>query len=359
MQINKKLNNLTKLYIFFLTSILFINIIFLTPLNANSFKIIDLEISEPFKLNFNKEKVIDRGFKEAFQELISKITTSGDNTKIKNTNLTIIKNLIDSFTMSNERFINETYIVNFDVNFNKKNTLFFFNKRNIFPSIPIKKNLVLLPILVDLQSDEVFLFSNNIFYDQWNDKKERYDLLNYLLPTEDIEDLSLISLNSKSIEDYSFQKIIKKYDIDDYIIVIIYKNKKELQILSKMNLNQSFKINNKKFENIDLLNEKDFYIFLQNLKITYEDYWKKINQINTSIKLPLTISINANDHSKIKVLEDILIKLDLVANYEIVKFDSENIYLKIIYNGPPNKFINEMKEEYIFINTEKSIWTVK
>tara|TARA_B100001142_G_C14291469_1_gene639130 strand:- start:580 stop:1659 length:1080 start_codon:yes stop_codon:yes gene_type:complete len=359
MQINKKLNNLNKLYIYFFSSILFINIIFLTPLNANSFKIIDLEISEPFKLNFNKEKVIDRGFKEAFQELISKITTSGDNTKIKNTNLTIIKNLIDSFTMSNERFINETYIVNFDVNFNKKNTLFFFNKRNIFPSIPIKKNLVLLPILVDLQSDEVFLFSNNIFYDQWNDKKERYDLLNYLLPTEDIEDLSLISLNSKSIEDYSFQKIIKKYDIDDYIIVIIYKNKKELQILSKMNLNQSFKINNKKFENIDLLNEKDFYIVLQNLKITYEDYWKKINQINTSIKLPLTISINANDHSKIKVLEDILIKLDLVANYEIVKFDSENIYLKIIYNGPPNKFINEMKEEYIFINTEKSIWTVK
>ena len=359
MQINKKLNNLNKLYIYFFSSILFINIIFLTPLNANSFKIIDLEISEPFKLNFNKEKVIDRGFKEAFQELISKITTSGDNTKIKNTNLTIIKNLIDSFTMSNERFINETYIVNFDVNFNKKNTLFFFNKRNIFPSIPIKKNLVLLPILVDLQLDEVFLFSNNIFYDQWNDKKERYDLLNYLLPTEDIEDLSLISLNSKSIEDYSFQKIIKKYDIDDYIIVIIYKNKKELQILSKMNLNQSFKINNKKFENIDLLNEKDFYIVLQNLKITYEDYWKKINQINTSIKLPLTISINAKDHSKIKVLEDILIRLDLVANYEIVKFDSKNIYLKIIYNGPPNKFINEMKEEYIFINTEKSIWTVK
>ena len=259
MQINKKLNNLTKLYIFFFSSILFINIIFLTPLNANSFKIVDLEISEPFELNFNKEKVIDRGFREAFEELISKITTSGDKIKIKDTSLIEIKNLIDSFNMSNERFVNETYIVNFDVNFNKKNTLNFFNKKNIFPSIPIKKNLVLIPVLVDLQTDKVFLFNNNIFYKNWNKKNERFNLLNYLLPTEDIEDLSLISLNSKSIEDYDFKKVIKKYDMEDYIITIIYKNKKNLQILSKMNLNQTFMINNKKIDNINLLNEKDFF----------------------------------------------------------------------------------------------------
>ena len=34
-------------------------------------RLIDLEISEPFELNFNKEKVIDNGFKEAFEELSS------------------------------------------------------------------------------------------------------------------------------------------------------------------------------------------------------------------------------------------------------------------------------------------------
>ncbi len=131
MQINKKLNNFSKLYIFFFSSILFINIIFLTPLKADSFQILDLEISEPFELNFNKEKVIEKGFKQAFKELISQITTSGDKEKIKDINLDDVKNLIDSFTMSDERFINETYIVNFDVNFNKK-ILYFFSKKEIF-----------------------------------------------------------------------------------------------------------------------------------------------------------------------------------------------------------------------------------
>ena len=116
MEFNKKLNKPIKLYIFFFSFVLFINIIFLTPLNASLFKISDLEISEPFELNFNKEKVIEKGFIEAFHELISMITTSGDKKKIVNTELVIIKGLIDSFTMSNERFINNKYYANFDVN---------------------------------------------------------------------------------------------------------------------------------------------------------------------------------------------------------------------------------------------------
>ena len=120
MQIKKKLNNPNKLYIFFYTSVLFIIIIFSTSSRANTFKVSDLEISVPFDLSFNKEKVIDKGFLQAFDELISMITTSSDKNKVENTKLTKIKNLIDSFTMSDERFIDNVYLVKFDVNFNKK-----------------------------------------------------------------------------------------------------------------------------------------------------------------------------------------------------------------------------------------------
>ena len=59
------------------------------------------------------------------------------------------------------------------------------------------------------------------------------------------------------------------------------------------------------------------------------------------------------------ILEDILTRLDLVNSYEILKFNNQNIYIKIIYNGPPNKFINQIKAENIIINTENSIWEIK
>ena len=95
---------------------------------------------------------------------------------------------------------------------------------------------------------------------------ERFYLLNYLLPSEDLEDVNLLLQNSKSIEDYDFKEIIKKYDLNDFIITIIYKNNNNLKILSKIQLNQFFKIDNQVYENIELSNEKDLKLVLTNLK---------------------------------------------------------------------------------------------
>ena len=359
MEFNKKLNKPNKLYIIFFSFVLFINIIFSTAINADTFKITDLEIVEPFELDFNKEQVIDKGFKKAFLELISMVTISRDKQKIENTSLKTIKGLIDSFTMSKEKFVNNEYQAKFDVNFNKKNTLIFFEKKNIFPSIPQKKNLLLIPVLVDVQTDEILLFNNNIFYEKWNKNNERFFLLNYFLPSEDIEDVNLLFQNSKSIENYNFEEIINKYDTNDFIITIVYKNNNDLSVLSKIELIDTYKIYNHKFENIDLSKEEDFNLILKKLKIIYEDYWKNINQINTSIKLPLTISLKANQYNKIQILENNLSKLDLVSSFEILKFNNENIYFKIIYNGSPNKFIDHMKEKNIEITTQNSIWEIK
>ena len=242
MQFKNKLSNLNKLYIFFFSIVLIINIISISTSSASTFKIKDLEISEPFDINFNKEKVINKAFKEAFIELISMITTSSDQKKIRKTSVNEVKSLIDSFTMNKERFVNNSYLVNFDVNFNKKNTLNFFEKKNIFPSIPQKKEILLIPVFVDLQSSQVSLFNDNIFYDNWNLKKERFFLLNYILPTEDLEDVNLILKNSDSIEEYDFKNIVKKYNLEDFIIVIIYKNFNELNILSKIHINNLSKI---------------------------------------------------------------------------------------------------------------------
>ena len=350
---------MNRLYIIFFYSVLFINVVFTTSLNASSFKITNLEVSEPFELSFNKEKVTDKGFTMAFLEMVSMLTTSGDKKKIQNTSVSTIKSLIDSFTMSGERFVNNIYYAKFDVNFNKKNTLNFFENENIFPSIPKKKDIVLIPIMVDLQSDEISLFNNNIFYEKWNNNYERYYLLNHILPDEDLEDVDLILQNSKSIEDYDFKKIIKKYDLNDFIIAIIYKNNNQITVLSKIKLNQSYKINSKKFETIDLLKEEDVDLILHSLKTIYEDYWKNINQINTSIKLPLTISIDAKQHEKIQIFENGLNELDLVSNFEILRVNNNNIYFKIIYNGSPKKFINEIKMKNIEIDTQKQIWEVQ
>ena len=53
--------------------------------------------------------------------------------------------------------------------------------------------------------------------------------MNYILPTEDIEDFNLIKLNSNNLENYDFKKIIQKYNLGNYIILIIFKNNNKIK----------------------------------------------------------------------------------------------------------------------------------
>jgi len=319
----------------------------------------DIEISSPFVLNFKKSRVIDEGFQTSFSSLLSMITTSGDKENIKNISLKELKTMIDSFTISNEKFINNEYFAKLETTFNKKKILKFLEKKGIFPSIPIRKKILLIPILVNTETSNIYLFNDNIFYEKWNNIKENYQLLDYLLPSEDLEDLNKIQEMPNAIETYDFSSLIEKYDLTDYIISIIYISKNEIKILSKINLNNSLKISNQKYSNINLNNEKEFNKVLKDLKNIYEDQWKKKNEINTSIKLPLTIAINSKNYKRILNLEATLSSIDLISNFHILKFNNTETQYRIIYNGSPKNFLNNMLNKNFDLIMENNVWKIK
>ena len=359
MQIINKFYKLLNVYIYFISFSLLIVFFSTTYSNANAFRVSKIEISSPFELNFEKNNVIDKGFQTSFSDLISMITTSGDRKKIKNVSIKEIKGMIDSFTISDEKFINNEYFANLETTFNKKKILKFLENKNIFPSIPQRNKVLLFPILIETKNNNIYLFNNNIFYDKWNEQKNSYDLLDYLLPSEDIEDLIELQKISKDIETYDFSNLINKYDIKDNIILIIYKESNRIRTLSKINLNNSLKIQNKNYPKLDILNNNDFSNIVENLKQLYEDQWKKNNEINTSIKLPITISINSKKTKKIIELEQVLFSLDLVSDFSILNFNSEIIQYKITYNGTPNIFLNDMREKNLELEMKNNMWILK
>ena len=359
MQIINKLLRILKVYIFFISFVLFIIIFSSTYLHANTFKVSDIEISSPFEVNFKKNHVIDKGFHISFLELLSMITTSGDRSKIINISTKELKGMIDSFTISDEKFINNEYFAKLETTFNKKKILNFLESKSIFPSIPIRNKVLLVPILVDIEKDSIHLFNDNIFYEKWNNIKKNYQLLDYLLPSEDLEDLNMIQKMSGNIETYDFKNLIIKYDLKDYIISIIYKNRDVVKVLSKINLNNSFKISNQNYFNVNLQNKKEFDNILENLKNIYEDEWKKNNEINTSIKLPLKVSINSREYKKIMKLEETFNNIDLISDFHILKFNNQNIQYKIIYNGYPKSFFKDMNIRNFDLLMENNTWIIK
>ncbi len=347
------------LYIFFV--ILSLNIFFFstTKSEAKAFEINNIDISRPFEINFNKNEVIDEGFKKAFIELISLILNSSDQKKILKTKLNEIKGTIDSFSIKEEKFINNIYYVNLGVSFNRKKIFNYLEKKNIFPSIPIKKKVLFIPVLIDENKKDLLIFSKNKIFSEWNNFNSNSHLLEYILPTEDLEDMNLIKNNYGFIEEYDFKEIINKYDLDDSIILLIFKDKGDARALSKINIQKNIVLKNQSFSNLDINNDQQIETIIKELKIIYEDFWKVSNQINTSIKLPLDIKLKNNDNLKISKFEKKLSEIDLIYDFFITKFDKEFIYYQVIFNGTSDFFLKTMNEKNYKFNTQNKIWLLK
>ncbi len=326
---------------------------------AKTFKVSKIEIVEKYNLNFNKLKVIDRGFKKAFQDLAKMILEGKDLNKISNTSIEDIKKLVENFSILDEKFINQKYESIMEVEFNRNNLIKFLNNKNITISLPKNINVLFLSVLVDLDGNSFNFLNDNIFVNNWENIKENYFQINYILPNEDVEDYQIIKNNLKNIENYDFKKILKKYDYENYIVMIIFKRKTNIKIYSKINFDDKFLIENKSFTNKNLYNESELNSMILNLKNKYEDKWKSINKMSPSIYVPIRLSVGSSKIKKSLRLENALNNLDFVTNYKIEKFDNNKIVYKVNYSGNPKRFLKDILLLGINVDTSSIEWKIK
>ena len=267
--------------------------------------------------------------------------------------------MIETFSIKEEKFIDEIYYIKLNVSFDKKTIFDLLEKKNIFPSLPVKKNIIFMPIIVDQNENQIKMFSDNIIYELWNSKTKQYDLLNYILPTEDLEDLNLVKKNVKNLENFEFSKIVQKYNLENYIVTIFFIDSDQTRLLSKISFGKKKTLKNMLIKNIDYNSNTEINKFIDTLKITFEDYWKSQNEINTSVKLPLTISVKNSNNIKIYQLEEKLSNIDLIYNFYIYKFDNKSNIYKIVFNGTPDKFIEVMKNNNYEFETNNKVWVMK
>ena len=338
----------------------FINIFFSTDnIYAKTLTVNDIKISTPFEINFDKNVIIDEGFTQAFDHLILSIVQTKNQNKLKKTPLRLIKGMIETFSIKEEKFIDEIYYLTLNVTFNKKKLFNLLESKNISLSLPVKKNIFFIPIILNENNDEILMFSESDLFNKWNLNIKNYHLLKYILPAEDIEDFNLIRRNSKNLENYDFKEIIQKYNLEDYIITIIYKSNEDIRVLNKINFKEKIDLKNLNFKNISLNNDKEIEKFIENLKSIFENHWKSKNEINTSVKLPLTISIDNRNNSKVSEFELMLANIDLIYDFNIYKFNNKNNIYKIIFNGTPDYFLKIMKDRNYEFYIQNQIWSFK
>ena len=326
---------------------------------AKNFVVSNIEVEEKYNLNFNKLKVIDRGFQIAFQDICQMILERKDLKKIKNIKKENIKKLIENFSILDEKFINQKYKNIMEVEFNRKKLIKFLDSKNITISLPKKIDVLLIPVLVDLESNNFNYLNENIFITNWESIEKNYFQITYVMPNEDVEDYFTIKNNLQDIENYNFKQILKKYNSENFIIMIIFKRKNNIKFYSKINFEDKFEILSKNFIDKNIENPKDLNSIILEIKNEYEDNWKSINKMSPSTSVPIRVSVESNNTEKSLKLENALNNLDFVNNYIIEKFDNKKIVYKVYYNSNPKRFIKDILYYDINIDTTSTNWKMK
>ena len=121
------------------------------------------------KGNISNAKLANQAIKIGFSRLTERILLNEDIIKVSDLNLSNIKELVKYYNISKNKEEKDDK-VNFSVTFDKDKIHNLFFKKEILYSDVTDKEFFILPIFVN--DNEVFIFSNNYFYDNWNKIKK-------------------------------------------------------------------------------------------------------------------------------------------------------------------------------------------
>ena len=340
--------------------IIFILIIFFkteTLLSENDlFNVNNIQIEKKDKISNNI--LANKAIKKGFEQLIIRILLTEDIAKLSDLNFDSIKQLVTYYQITNtydEK--NKVEYLNFSITFDKDKIHDLFYKRGILYSEISDKELYILPVLI--KNNEIFVFNNNFFYENWNIVEEN-KLIEFILPLENIEIIKKINEHKKIIINLDVIDLFQEYSKKNLALVLIEDNKNDTgkvyikAIIQGKNISKSLNFKKQKF------NTSNFYEkIIKDSKKELVNLVKSKNLIDIRIPSFLNVKLNLNKKSNLEKLRSRIKKIDSIENVYVQQFNMNYMNLKIKYLGKLDKIINLLKKENIDLQLVNDQWIIK
>ena len=352
----KYLNFKLKEYIFIFLTATIISIFSTTKIFAqeNVFIVDNIKVEGIIDVNFNRNKYVNKAFKKSFKILVSKILLSKDSNKIKNIEFNKIKKLIKSFQIVEESFKSEKYKASFKIIYNDKKVKKLLREKNISFSQPKKISAVFFPILV--VNDIIQDFDKNYFYNKWEEIEVKNESINFILPIDDLDDFSKIFKMKNKIDEREVDSLVNKYNVKNYVFVLMDYNNTELSMHVKTNLDNN-KINKNFLYTLNNINNEDeLNLISKELKMKITDIWKEANIVNLLMPLSIKIKFKYSNLSDLDRLKNEFNKISIIDSFDMEEFNINYSFFKIYYYGNPKKLRNELLRVGYELSNDQGFW---
>ncbi len=299
-----------------------------------------------------------QAIEEGFYQLIEKILLKNDKQKLSDVKPSMIKQLVSYYRVSNIKD-NESQkeLANFSVTFDKDKIHDLFFKKGISYSKISEKELYILPILI--KDNELNIFNNNFFYENWNEIYDN-DLIEFVLPLENIEIIQSINIFKKNLINLDLTNLFKEYSNKNKAIILIEESKNSnnrvyiKSIIQGKNLSKNLELKIQNFES----NESKLKIITE-LKKELINLVKSKNLIDIRTPSFLNAKLDINKKSNLVELNKRIKNIDLIENIYVQDFNKNYMNLRIKYLGKLDNIISQLKKENINLKMIKDQWIIR
>ena len=208
-----------------------------------------------------------------------------------------------------------------------------------------------------IENDEIFIFNNNFFYNNWNEIYKE-NLIEFILPLENIEIIQNINNNSNNLINLNVKDLFKEYLNKNLVLILIENNKADFRkiylkaIIQGKNISKSLNFKNQK-QDLVKFNE----IIIKETKKEIINLVKSENLIDIGTPSFLNVQMYLSKKTNFVELNS-LIKIDL-ENVYVQEFNKDYMNLRIKYLGKLDKIIRQLKNKNINLELKNESWIIR
>ena len=195
------------------------------------------------------------------------------------------------------------------------------------------------------------------YYNNWNFKN---DLIEFILPLENIEIIKNINDNKDNLINLNMTKLFQEYSNKNFALILIESNQINNGKVYIKTTVQEKKISKRLDVKRQNLKATQFYE-----KIIFEIKKELINIVKSNnlidIRTPsfLNTKLKLDKNSNLVELNSRVKNIETVENIYVQDFNKDYINLRIKYLGKLDKLINELKNENINLQLINDQWIIK
>ena len=313
-----------------------------------------------------KEQAVLQAQEKAFYKMLDRLTLASDMESLPVLSNEDVLNLVQDFSVSNEKTSPVRYIASVTVQFNPDAIQTFFQEYKVPYITSVAEKQLIFPMLKeDGQDTFQSLPENNAWYKAWTDVAPLSDLVPLVLPAGDEEDAPFMNQEAFAQEsELDIIPLLNKYKVEKALVLEATVNRETASVKVVVRPFQNEKdifmdlavtepINAPLDEVLKRAAERTLYLL--------EQRWREKTAVRFDNPTSMSVVVPIQNLGQWIAIRGRLDKVKLIKQYLVKAVRKDKAQIELFYAGSLADFAESLKKESLFLDQsdEEKVWRIR